>query len=149
MPVWLHTRDTAKFHGVRTALHPGLLYGWEGFTFMDTNHKNSLVVVWSSQDPDVALNTVFMYCKNSKLKGWWDFVKIVVWGPSARLLSENHKLQIELIEVKKTGVEIMACRACADRYGVSDKLEALGCQVIYMGEPLTAYLKGQAMVMAF
>ena len=40
-----------------------------------------------------------------------------------------------------SGVEVLACRACADRYGVSEKLEELGIKVIYMGEPLTQYLK--------
>lgn len=116
---------------------------------MKSDLHNSLVIVWSSQDPDVALNMVFMYCKNSMLKGWWGTVRMVVWGPSAKLLSEDLKLQTELVEMKKVGVEMLACKACADRYGVSEKLEELGCQVIYMGEPLTRYLKEGCMVLTF
>jgi hypothetical protein len=116
---------------------------------MKSDFHDSLVVVWSSQDPDVALNMVFMYCKNSMLKGWWGTVRMLVWGPSAKLLSEDLKLQTELVEMKKVGVETLACKACADRYGVSEKLEELGCQVIYMGEPLTRYLKEGCMVLTF
>lgn len=32
------------------------------------------------------------------------------------------ELQAELDELKTSGVELLACKACADRYGVSDKL---------------------------
>lgn len=44
---------------------------------MKSDFHDSLVIVWSSQDPDVALNMVFMYCKNSMLKGWWGTVRIL------------------------------------------------------------------------
>ena len=42
----------------------------------------------------------------------------------------------------EAGVEVQACKACADLYGVSDKLEALGIEVTYMGVPVTDMLKG-------
>lgn len=51
------------------------------------------------------------------------------------------ELQAELGELKQAGVELQACKACSDRYGVSDKLASLGVEVIYMGVPLTEYLK--------
>jgi hypothetical protein len=92
---------------------------------------------------------VFMYTKNSKLKGWWGQVRLVVWGPSAKLLSVDQELQNELEEMKKAGVELLACKACADRYGVSDKLSGLGIEVIYMGEPLTQYLKEDWAMLTF
>ena len=100
-----------------------------------------LVVIWSSADRNVALSNVFMYTKNSMLRGWWPQVRLVVWGPSAKLLSEDAELQEELELLKDAGVELQACKACADMYGVGDKLEALGIDVIYMGVPLTEMLK--------
>jgi hypothetical protein len=102
---------------------------------------DSLVVVWSSGDPEVARKLVFMYTKNSRLRGWWDRVRLVVWGPSARLLAADRDLQEEIQEVKAAGVELLACRACADLYGVTGRLEALGIEVIFMGQPLTDMLK--------
>jgi len=116
---------------------------------MSLAKADTLVVVWSSRDRDVALNTVFMYTKNSKLKGWWNDVKLVVWGPSAKLISVDQELQAELAELKKAGVELLACKACADRYGASKRLEELGIEVIYMGEPLTGYLKDGYAVLTF
>ena len=98
-------------------------------------------IIWSSADRDVAMNMVFMYARNSKLKGWWDQVRLVVWGPSAALLVEDGELQSELAKAAEAGVELLACRACADRYGVADRLTELGVKVIYMGVPLTEMLK--------
>jgi len=51
--------------------------------------------------------------------------------------------------IKEAGVELMACKACSDNYGVSDSLEALGIEVKYMGEPLTTILKGNDKIITF
>jgi hypothetical protein len=39
------------------------------------------------------------------------------------------------------GVEFSACKACADELGVTERLEALGIEVIYWGQPLTRVLR--------
>ena len=105
------------------------------------SEHDKLLVVWSSKDREVALKMVFMYTRNAKIHDWWDNVRLVVWGPSSKLLSEDDELQAHIKNMKDSGVEVMACKACADSYGVSTQLEGLGIQVIYMGEPLTAMLK--------
>jgi hypothetical protein len=105
------------------------------------NGPNRLMVLWVTQDREAAKHMIFMYTKNSKLRGWWEHVRLVVWGPSANLLAADEELQAELQELKAAGVELLACKACADRYGVSETLTSLGCDVIYMGIPLTEHLK--------
>ncbi|MFZ5649455.1 MAG: DsrE family protein [Bacillota bacterium] len=100
-----------------------------------------LVVLWTSGDREVALKMVFMYTLNSKLRGWWEDVCLIVWGPSSRLLSEDPELQDYIAKIKDAGVELLACKSCTDSYGVSDKLEQLGIDVKYMGLPLTSFLK--------
>ncbi|MTI80538.1 MAG: DsrE family protein [Firmicutes bacterium] len=89
----------------------------------------------------------FMYTLNSKRKGWWDEVTLVVWGPSTELLAADTELQQHIAEIKDSGVEVLACRRCADLYGVTVQLEKLGLEVIYMGEPLTGYLKSGCKVL--
>jgi hypothetical protein len=108
---------------------------------VETPVSESIAVIWSSGDREVAKKMVFMYTKNSKLKGWWGHVRLVVWGPSAQLLTTDLELQEELEDLKAAGVELQACKACADLYGVTDKLKSLGIEVIYMGVPLTQMLK--------
>ena len=114
-----------------------------------SQNKDTLVIIWTSRDREVAKNMVFMYAKNSRLKGWWPRVRLVVWGPSAALLAEDAELQAELEQLAGAGVELLACRACAERYGVSERLESLGIQVIFMGQPLTDYLQSGLTVLTF
>ncbi|MCE5251420.1 DsrE family protein [bacterium] len=102
---------------------------------------SKLVVVWTSGDRDVALKTAFMYTYNAKKNKWWDEVKLVVWGPSSKLLSDDQELQDYIKKMKDEGVILEACKACSDMYGVSDKLSSLGIDVKYMGKPLTEMLK--------
>ena len=82
-----------------------------------------------------------MYTKNARLRGWWEEVHLLVWGPAADLLSYDTELQAAVAACREAGVEVFACRACAEHYGVDQKLAALGIEVLYAGEPLTGYLK--------
>ncbi len=111
--------------------------------------KDSLVVVWSSGDRDVAEKMVFMYTLNSKLRQWWKEVTLIIWGPSAKLISEDIELQDYLKKLKDAGVRLEACITCADMYRVSKKLTTLGVDVKPMGLPLTEYLKEGSAVITF
>jgi hypothetical protein len=108
-----------------------------------------LAVLWTSGDREVALNVAFMYTHNAKARGWFDEVTLIVWGPSSRLLSEDEELQEYVVRMEEAGVEVVACRACADTYGVSEILEGMGIEVKYMGEPLTEMLKGDWEILTF
>jgi hypothetical protein len=103
-----------------------------------------LAVVWSSGDPDVAHRVCFMYAHNAKRSKWFDQVKLIVWGPSARLLAGDKDLQAYVKRMEADGVEILACVACADSYGVTAKLRELGIEVKGMGKPLTDLLQDNA-----
>ena len=100
-----------------------------------------LAVLWTSGDPFVAHKVCFMYTHNAKKAGWWNEVQLIVWGPSSKLLAEDKGLQTAVKAMMADGVVIKACKACADSYGVSDDLAALGIEVKYMGKPLTEMLK--------
>jgi hypothetical protein len=103
---------------------------------------DELVVLWISGDREVALKMAFMYTFNSKRFRWgWKNVTLVVWGPSAKLLTEDKELQEHIFNMKEKGVKLLACKKCSDLYGVSDDLRRLGIEVKYMGKPLTDYLR--------
>ncbi|MCB8814645.1 DsrE family protein [Desulfosporosinus shakirovi] len=107
------------------------------------NLPNKLVVIWTSGDREVAIRMALMYTLNSKLKEWWDEVSLIVWGPSAKLLTEDQPLQEYVAKIKQAGVEVLACKACADSYGVSEVLENMGINVMYTGQVLTDFLKDE------
>ena len=113
------------------------------------NNNETLVVLWTSGDIEVAKNMVYMYTLNAKKHGWWENIVFIIWGPSAKLLSENKLLQEQMKEFIEAGIKVEACKACADEYGVSDHLFSLGVDVKYMGEPLTKYIKDDYKVITF
>ena len=113
------------------------------------NSKDKLVVVWTSGDRDVAIKMVYMYTYNAKKYGWWDDITFIVWGASAKLLSEDKELQDYIKKMKDEGIDLKACKACADMYGVSDKLTELGITVKYMGVELTDFIKEGRHVLTF
>ena len=110
---------------------------------------DSLCILWTSADPDVALKMVFMYATNSKLKQWWGDVELIVWGPSAKLAADNPEIQSEIKKMIEKGVRFEVCKACSDQYGVSDKLSSLGISVKYMGQPFTKILKSGKKLITF
>ena len=127
-----------------------ILSGFRLMTPTQTEQAPSrLAVLWTSGDPEVATKGAFMYTLNAKRQGWFDEVTLIVWGPSAKLLSENVELQEAVVGMAEEGVEVVACKACADSYGVAEALTGLGVEVKYMGQPLTEMLKSDWKVITF
>lgn len=118
-------------------------------TVDNENNSDKLVVLWTSGDPYVAEKVAFMYTHAAKKYGWFKEVTIIIWGPSAKLASENTMIQDKLKEMQKDGVVLEACMACSNSYGVTDKLKELGVDVKGMGTVLTAYIKGPEKVITF
>lgn len=98
--------------------------------------ENKQLILWASGDREVALKMVFMYAANAKKFGWKDNVRILIWGPSSKLAATDPGIQERMKQLQAVGVEIFACRACADEYGVTDKLSEHGIKVLYAGEML-------------
>ena len=111
--------------------------------------EDSLVILWSSGDRDIALNMVFMYALNAKKHNWWKDIHVIVWGPSAKLLSKDRLLQTEIVKMKETGVVLEACKACSDNYGITSILEKLGIDMKYIGKILTEYIKEGRKIITF
>lgn len=102
---------------------------------------DTLVVLWSSGDPEVAEKACLMYAHAAKKFSWFKEVILVVWGPSEKLLAENAILKEKVAAMKKEGVKVEACVACSNMYGVTNELKVCEVDVKGMGVPLTRYLK--------
>ncbi|MBW6480269.1 MAG: DsrE family protein [Bacteroidales bacterium] len=121
----------------------------QALNIKEETSEDHLVIVWTSDDPYTAERMVLMYAHTSKTAGWFDEVTLIIWGPSAKMVAENIKMQEKLKAMQEDGVEIRACIVCANMYEVTEELNALGFDVRGMGKPLTDYLKGGAKVLTF
>ena len=108
---------------------------------MENDHLN---ILWTNADILTSDKMVFMYAINSLKRGWWNKVTLIIWGATTKLVSENEYIQLKIKEALKEGMAISACKACADQLGATDKLETMGIEVKYWGEPLTELIKEKA-----
>ena len=113
------------------------------------DNSDKLVVVWTSDNLELAKSMVFMYTTNAKRFNWFNDVTLIIWGPSAKFAAENEEVRKELAQMKEAGVKIEACIACAKMFGVDNTLTQLGFDVKAMGPVLTNYLKQNYKVLTF
>jgi len=101
-----------------------------------------LAIVWTSGDPHVAHRMTLMYAGAAQSRDWFGEVRLVVWGPSQRLVVADKEIRASIEGLIEAGVTVEACLACADSYGIADDLRGIeGLEVKYMGEPLSEFLK--------
>ena len=108
---------------------------------LEADAPTKLAVLWTSGDPDVAHRVGLMYAHASRTADWWDDTRLIVWGPSARLLAADKDIQAKIKQMAADGVTVQACVVCAESYGVTDDLRSMGIEVKPMGAPLTRLLK--------
>lgn len=108
-----------------------------------------LAVVWTSGDREIAHRVCLMYTHAARKSNWFAEVRLVVWGPSAKLLAGDKDLQEKIKAMMADGVVVQACIVCADSYGVTESLRSLGIEVKAMGQPLTQMLKDGYKVLTF
>jgi len=113
------------------------------------DNSDKLVVLWTSDNLELAKSMVFMYTYNAKKFNWFSDVTLIIWGPSAKFSAENAEIQKELAQMKEAGVKIEVCIACATMFGVENRLRQLGYDVKAMGPVLTGYLKQNYKVLTF
>lgn len=111
--------------------------------------SDTLVVLWTSGDIEVAEKIVFMYVNYAKRAKMFEEVIFIIWGPSAKLLSENEELQKRVKQMQEMGIITEACIACARMYDVDDDLKELGVDVKGMGGQLSKYLKRDYNMLTF
>ncbi len=105
------------------------------------DEKKHLYMLWTNDNLITAEKMVFMYSINSLLQGWWEKVTLIIWGATAKLVSEDPNIQAKIEEALNAGVHITACKACTDQLEVTEKLEKMNIEVKYWGAPLTKILK--------
>jgi hypothetical protein len=103
--------------------------------------KNELFILWTNDNAVTSEKMVFLYAGNAKVKVWFDSVTLIIWGATAVLAAENSDVEMKIRKLADAGVEISACKACADQLGVTEKLISMGVEVRYWGEDLSNIIR--------
>ncbi len=108
-----------------------------------------LNVLWTTGEKDVALRMIFIYLMDAKSMGWYDEITLIIWGPSAKLVAGDRKIQKEIDFLLQSGINVEACQGCTEAYKITDQIRSLGINVRFMGEPLTQILHSDERLITF
>ncbi|MBD3790466.1 MAG: DsrE family protein [Campylobacterales bacterium] len=106
--------------------------------------KNKLLIVWSSQDREVAMKLPLLYGSVILERAYWEEAHLMIWGPSIKLAAQDPEIQERLKQIQATGVTMSACIVCTDDYGATEALKELGIENTHTGEMLTHCLKDES-----
>ena len=102
--------------------------------------NEKLAVVLASGDPEV-LEMGMMYALNSVKLEWMKEVRVFFFGPSEVTIPTDPRLRELLAGLLDTGVVPMACKFCSDKHEISERLKDLGCEVEYVGAPISEAIR--------
>jgi hypothetical protein len=100
-----------------------------------------LFVLLSSGDREVALEVGLIYPFHAADEKWMEEVKLIIFGPSEKLAAYDMEVQARLKELSRVGVDVIACKWCADRMEITDLLEKAGIKVVYVGPIISQLIK--------
>ena len=108
--------------------------------------SGNVVVLIQNSDPE-AIYFGLLYAVRATKNQWMDNVKVLFWGPAEKTISglPPDSEQIKLLkEVQAMGGKfgsVWACKACSDRYGITQKMLDLGFEVFHTGETISYLMK--------
>ncbi|MFC2078514.1 hypothetical protein ACFLSZ_00880 [Candidatus Bipolaricaulota bacterium] len=102
--------------------------------------SDKLAVILASGDPHV-LEMGLMYARNAAKKEWFVDVKVFLFGPSETQVATDPALRKMAETMVEEGLVPVACKYCSDKYSVSELLETTGCEIEYVGAPISEAIK--------
>ena len=60
--------------------------------------NDKLNILWTTDNKDTIFNMLAMYTLNSKKRGWWQEVNVILWGASVKLAAQDTQVQTEILE---------------------------------------------------
>jgi len=101
----------------------------------------TLLIVWKTNNDIDIHNFVVPYAYNAKRHEWFDEVKVLIWGASQDVVVKTVLIQQRVLNLIKNGVQVLACKMCANNLQATEALEALGVDVRFAGDFLSDHLK--------
>jgi hypothetical protein len=97
----------------------------------------TLIILSTAEKPK--LLTGLMYAINAAKHGWLDEVRVVFFGPAEGLLAEDSEVAETALALPDSA-HPTACRAVADREGISEPIEVGGIPLENVGPPISAMI---------
>lgn len=92
-----------------------------------------LFVVWKSNNETDIHNFIVPYAFNSKKHEWFTDVEVLIWGASQEKVADDLEIQEKIKSLIGIGINVYACKFCADKVNATKTLESIGVEVIYTG----------------
>jgi hypothetical protein len=70
-------------------------------------------------------------------------VSVLIWGASAHKIKEDSNAQEKVKKLVEAGIDVKACKYCADQCEASEVLLSLGVDVMYTGVYLSEKLNDE------
>ena len=102
---------------------------------------NKVFVIIADADREQALEVGLIYPLNCAKNKWLEDVKVIFFGPSEKLAAYDSQVQERIKEIKGYRAEVLACKWCADRMGITALLEEQGITVVYVGPVISQLIK--------
>ena len=100
-----------------------------------------MFAVITNDNREIALEAGLVYPLNAAKYKWLDEVKVIFFGPSEKLAAYDAEVQERIREIQGLGVEVFACKWCAERMNIVAPLEAAGITVDYVGKMVSDLIK--------
>lgn len=89
----------------------------------------------------MATSVGLVYPLNAAKNKWMDEVKVIVFGPASRNVAHDAEVQGMLKDCEAAGIEVLVCKWCADKLGVTEAIKQAGFKVLYVGEIMSRLMK--------
>ena len=101
--------------------------------------SDKVLIIISTANEEKA-RTGVMYCLRTLQEGWLEDAQLVFFGPGEQVLVDNPEIQEMVKQIKEVRTPL-ACKALSDKADRTAKIEALGVDVVYVGRPISDFIK--------
>jgi hypothetical protein len=102
---------------------------------------NKVFAIITDTDREQALEVGLIYPLNCAKNKWLEEVMVIFFGPAEKMAAYDLQVQDKIKEIKGYGVEVLACKWCSDRMGITPQLEAQGISVVYVGPIISQLIR--------
>jgi hypothetical protein len=99
-----------------------------------------LAMILAGGDPPVH-ETGLMCARNTAAHGWMTETKLHLCGPAEARIVDDFALRETLRTIVEEGMTPVTCNLRSDKHSIGEPLAELGCEMAYVGEPISRAIR--------